>query len=206
MFKRFFDAENPLMRALAVAADLLLLNLLTLLCSLPVLTLGAALTALCRSVQSIVRDEDSYLFRDYFRTLRDNLLRGSAMGLLFLLAGALIWLDYRLAEVFIPPLRLTAAALGVIVLAVALYAFPLQARYVNSFGGTLKNALTLTVAWFPRTVGMVVCTLALWLIALHFFRYALPVLLMFGFSLPCYVCALLYNDIFNTLEKDEKEP
>ncbi len=202
MFKRFFDAENPLMRALAIAADLLILNLFTLVCCLPVLTAGASLSALCRCVQQIVRGEDGYLFRGFFRAFRENLLRGGLLGLLFLLAGGLIWLDYRLAAALVPPLRFTAAALGVLVLAAALYAFPLQARYENPLRTTLKNALFLTVACFPRTAGMVICTLALWLIALHFFNYALPVLLMFGFSLPCYVCALLYNEIFDRMEKD----
>lgn len=198
--KRIFDADNPLMRALAVAADLLLLNLLTLLCSLPVLTLGAALSALCDQVQRIVRGEESYVVRGFFRAFRSNLLQGSALGLFFLACGALIWLDYRLALTLMPMLRFAAAAVGILVLAVGLYAFPLQARFENSLGATLKNAATLAVGFFPRTAGMVVCVLALWLIALHFFNYALPVLLMFGVSLPFYVCALLYRDIFEKLE------
>ena len=38
--------ENPVMRALSTTADLIMLNLLTILCCLPVVTVGAALTAL----------------------------------------------------------------------------------------------------------------------------------------------------------------
>ena len=200
MLKRVFDADNPLMRALAIAADLLLLNLLALLCSLPALTLGAALSALCDQVQRIVRGDETYVVRGFFRAFRSNLLKGAALGLVFLACGVLVWLDYRLALALVPAMRFAAAAVGILVLALALYAFPLQARFENSLGGTLKNAATLAVAYFPRTAGMVVCTLALWLIALRFFNYALPVLLMFGVSLPCYVCALLYRDIFEKLE------
>ena len=44
--KRLFDMDNPLMQALGILADLMVLNLLTIVCSLPVLTAGAALTAL----------------------------------------------------------------------------------------------------------------------------------------------------------------
>ena len=45
MWNRIFDMENPLMRTLGAICDLLVLNLLTLLCSLPVVTAGAAITA-----------------------------------------------------------------------------------------------------------------------------------------------------------------
>ena len=202
--KKIFDENNPLMRALSIAADLLFLNLLTLLCSLPVVTAGAALSALCDSVQHIVRDEQSYLIKAYFRSFRSNLFKGSLLGLIFLAAAVLVYLDWLAASAYAPALRFSAAAVGVIVLAVALYAFALQARYENTIGATLKNAATLMVAYFPRTAGMVVCTLAIWLIALHFLRYALPLLLMFGISLPCYVCALLYQEIFEKMEKTDK--
>ena len=202
--RKIFDDNNPLMRALSVAADLLFLNLLTLLCSLPVLTLGAALSALCDSVQHLVRGDESYLLKSFFRSFRGNLKKGSLLGLIFLFAAVLVYLDYLAAAAYIPILRLSAGAVGVIVLGAALYAFPLQARYENSIGGTLKNALALMIAYFPRTLGMVVCTLALWLLALRFLNYALPLLLMFGLSLPFYVCALLYQDIFETMEKKEE--
>ena len=191
------------MRALSVAADLLFLNLLTILCSVPVVTAGAALSALCDIVQHIVRGEETYIVRSFFRSFRSNLWKGSLLGLIFLSAAVLIWLDYRAASAYIPELRFAAAAVGVIALAAALYAFALQARYENSIGGTLKNAVSLMIAYFPRTLGMLICTLGMWLIALHFVRYALPVLIMFGISLPCYVCALLYNGIFEKLEKKE---
>ena len=44
--KWFFDMNNPVMRTLSTLADIVVLNLLTLLCALPVITGGAALTAL----------------------------------------------------------------------------------------------------------------------------------------------------------------
>ena len=203
--KKIFDENNPLMRALAIAADLLFLNLLTLLCSLPVLTVGAALSALCNIVQQIVRGEETYVVRSYFRSFKENLVKGSLLGLIFLAAAAVIWLDYRVACLYAPPLRFAAAAVGVIVLALALYSFALQARYENSVGQTLKNAAVLMVAYFPTTLWMLICTLTLWILSLNFLQYALPLLLMFGLSLPCYVCALLYQKVFRKIEQNQQE-
>ena len=204
MLKRFFDAGNPLMQALSVAADLLMLNLLTLLCCLPVVTAGAALTALNDMCIRIIRGEDNYILKPFFRSFVSNLKLGSIMGLLFMLAGGLVWLDYRLAELYFPPLRITAAAVGLIVLAVALYAFALLARYENTLRKTLKNAATLAVAFFPRTLGMMVCVVGLALLCLNFLNFALPILIMFGLSLPCYVCLLLLNGVFEKLEQKEE--
>ena len=42
--RRFFDMENPIWQGLGVIADMLILNLLTVICSLPVVTAGAAVT------------------------------------------------------------------------------------------------------------------------------------------------------------------
>ena len=53
--RRLFDLDNPLMQGLSIVADMLILNLLTLICSLPLLTAGTALTAM-NDVGDIVAD------------------------------------------------------------------------------------------------------------------------------------------------------
>lgn len=87
-----------------------------------------------------------------------------------------------------------------LLLAIGMYAFALLSRYENTVWGTLKNAVSLAIAFFPRTLGMVVFTLAFWLLALHFYQIGAPVLLLFGLSLPCYVGALLLKGVFEKLE------
>ena len=200
MLKRFFDNDNPLMRALSTAADLLILNLLTIVCCLPVFTFGAAMTALNDLTIHIVRGQDTYLVRPFFQSFRSNFRKGVLLGLLVLLAEALVVFDVFLASNFAPLLRIPICAVGLILLAVALYAFALLSRYENSLSATLKNAAALAVAFFPRTVGMLVFTVGLWVLAFHFFQYALPLLLLFGFSLPAYVCAQFLNAVFQKLD------
>ena len=201
--RRLFDMDNPVMKALSVAADLLVLNLLTLLCSLPILTAGAAFTAMSDIVIRLVRQEEGYIVKPFFRSFAGNLKKGSLLGILLLAAAALLYFDYLAALVYIPALRAGIAAIAVIVLAVALYAFPLLARYENTLGGTLKNAATLSVGYFPRTLAMVVCAVGFWVLALRFASFGVPILTMFGLSLPCYVCVLLLNGVFHKLENSD---
>ena len=186
---------------MAVAYDLLILNLLTLACSLPVFTAGAAVTALNDVTIHIVRQEDTGNVKPFFRSFAGNFKKGTLLWLLLLLAAALLYLDYIAAQAFVPVLRLGVAAIAVLVLAVSLYALALLARYENTLRGTLKNAAVLMISYFPRTLGMVAASVGFWLLCIHFYRIGVPLLLMFGLSLPCYICVLLLDGVFADLEK-----
>ena len=199
--KKIFDMDNPLMQALSVAADLLALNILALLCCLPIVTAGAGITAMNDLVIHMARQEETYLVKPFFRSFRANFKQSSLLWLLILAAAALLYFDYHAAAVYAPMLRYPIAAIGVMLLAVAMYAFALLSRYENSVFGTLKNAVSLAIGFFPRTLGMVVFTVAFWVLAIHFYRFGVPVLVLFGLSLPCYICALLLRGVFDQLEK-----
>lgn len=201
MLRAFFDENNPLMKALSCAADLIVLNLLALLCSLPLVTAGAAYAALCDTCGKLARNQEGYLLRDYFRALKASLKWGSLLGLAFLLCAAVLAVDYQLAAQVLPPLRIVVGAAGFCVLAIGLYAFPLLARFGPPLGKALKNAALLSVGYFPRTAGMVVCTAALWL-GMWNVSMLLSLLPLFGLSLPCYVCALLCGPVLDALAGD----
>lgn len=193
--------ENPVMRALSTTADLIMLNLLTILCCLPVVTIGAALTALNTAAIKIVRGEETAPVKDYFRAFRVNFKKGTVLGLIFLLVFAVLIVDYLAAGNAVSILRPVIAAIALLVLMLGQYAFALLARYENTLRGTLKNALLLSIGYFPRTLGMAVFAAALWLLAIQFLRYGAPILFLFGFSLPCYVTILLLQKVFDNLEK-----
>jgi uncharacterized membrane protein YesL len=205
MIKKIFSSENPIMKALAIAADLLILNIFTIILSLPLITMGAAVTAMNDIVIHIVRGEEGYTVKPYFRAFVSNFRNGTFLGLILIGAAALLYFDYLAAEVYIPIMKVGIVAIGVILLAIAIYAFALFARYENTFRGTLKNAAVLMIGSFPRTLIMVVCTIGLWVICLNFTNLGIPVLLLFGLSLPCYVNCLLLNGIFKKLDGDDKK-
>lgn len=200
--KKIFDMDNPFMQALSVAADLLAMNVLALLCCLPAITAGAGLTAMNDLAIHLTRQEETYLVKPFFRSFRDNWKQSTLLWLIFLAAAAILYFDYHAAAVYAPLLRYPIAAIGILLLALMIYAFALQARYENTLGGTLKNAVSLAIAYFPRTLGIVVFTLAFWLLAIHFYRFGIPVLLLFGLSLPCYVSMLLLRGVFEKLENE----
>ena len=190
-----FDMENPLMRALSVVADLILLNFLTILGMLPVVTAGASLTARNDVLQHIVRREEGYIARSFFASYKSNLKQGSLMGLLFMVPAALLILEYDLIravpEFHMPVFYAMLILAGGIVLACGIYSFQLLARFENTISGTVKNALMLSLGYFPRTIGMVVTYVGFWAVIAAFYMYLFPVIILFGATLPAYICTLL---------------
>ncbi len=199
--RRLFDIENPFMQIMAMACDLLVLNLLSLVCCLPVITAGASVSALNDVLIHIVRQEDYGIVKPFFRSFAGNFKKGTLLLLIILLVAVLLYFDYLAALAYIPALRVGIAAIAVIVLAISIYAFALLARYDNTLAGTLKNAAVLMVSYFPRTLCMAALTLGFWVLSVRYYRVGAPLLLLFGLSMPCYINSLLMKSVFDSLEK-----
>ena len=204
---RFFDANNPLMRFLSQMVDLVILNVLTLACCVPVVTAGASLTAMNYVMLHQLRGEETYIRRMFLKSFRENLKQGAALGLLYLAVGLLGYLDLRILRSFDAKLTtgmmiaLTVVLMLIFVLGV--WTFALQARFENTIRGTLANAVRLFLGHLPRTLAMAAVWLA-WLAALWHFQgiLALPVLL-YGLSLPGFICTILYDPVFRKMEEEQ---
>ena len=190
-----FDMVNPLMRALAVVADLILLNFLTIIGMIPVVTAGASLTARNDVLQHIVRKEEGYIARSFFASYKSNLKQGSIMGMIFAVPAGLLILEYdvirAIPELHMPIFYAMLLLAGGIVLACGIYAFHLLARFENTIVGTIKNALMLSFGYLPRTVGMIAAYVGFWAVVIAFYMYLFPVIILFATTLPAYICTLL---------------
>lgn len=62
---KIFDMDSPVMRVLNRVGDLLILNVLMIVCCIPVITAGAAFTAMHYVLLKIVRGEEGYLIRGF---------------------------------------------------------------------------------------------------------------------------------------------
>lgn len=156
---KLFAPDSKFMRAMSLLGDLLVLNLVFLVCCLPVVTVGPAIAALDTAAFRIVRDTEGRSVRVFFQAFRQNLRRGIGLWLVLLLAGAAVALDIWLFAAFTGPLRFLLVPFGILlalVLFTAGYAFPLLSQFDNTVKGTLKNALFLSVGYLPRTIAITV--------------------------------------------------
>lgn len=154
---KFFNPDSPLMRFLTKLADLMILNLLFLLSCIPVVTIGAAWTAMYYVTLKMVRDEEDSIVRGFFRAFRRNWKQATILWLMVLGLGAVIVLDIRFLNAMgdsstAATMKTAVEILGVLGLMVLQYLFPGLARFEASTGNTLKNACLLAVGNLPKTL------------------------------------------------------
>lgn len=210
---RIFGMDSGLMRFLTVVANLAILNVLFIVCSLPVVTLGASLTALNYVVLQMIRQEDSYIVRGFFRGFKQNFWQATIIWLILLAAGVFLWLDYWSVSQYFTGLMRTVMLVGLTVLAVMwvmvfLYVFALQARYENTVKQTIKNALFMALLRLPYTVVLVLIDALLPLLPVFFPQTAPIVLFVWmvcGFAAVAYVGDLLVNRAFLKTFVEERE-
>lgn len=202
---RLFDADSPLMRFLTRFADLMILNLLFVATSLPVVTLGASLTALNDSAMRIARGDDESTTGDYLRSFRRHLRQGTVLG--FVVAG----LALVLGAWYVVVGGLDAPVLAVVLLRalcflaafrlalVALYAFPYLARFENTTREVLDNARRLSARHPLGSVAVLAVTVLPVVLTAFYPRLTGYGLLWFllGFAGVAFVNAFTFTSIFS---------
>lgn len=217
MLRKIFDLDNPLMRGLAKAADIVVLNILFLLCCIPVVTAGAALSALYAMTLKMVRNEEPPIVKGFLRSFRENLRQGIFFGVLFTLAAGAILLNLLLFRDItagvVQMVKTACVAVGFLLAAIGLYVFPMTGRFQMRAGEIFRNAVLISVTQLPKTVAMLLlyvfsAILAFWSEITLF--VAMTVFLVFGFALLAYVRSFILRSIFsryegqNTKEADER--
>lgn len=213
---KLFDVDGPLFSALDTFSKLVLCNLCFVLFSIPVVTIGASLTALYTCTQRLVYEEsreEKLVFLEFWHAFRRNFKQATALWLICLAAilflGAYYFVVQRLAGGFGTLYMVTFFFLTLVFLFGFLYVFPLQARFKNTVRNTLRNAWLLSVAALPWTVltilliaGAVYVSFIMNPGAAGFFTYLWAVC---GFSIVAYFQSFLTRQAFRKLESSGRE-
>lgn len=206
---RLFDIDSPIIAFLSRVADLIWLNLLTLICCIPVVTAGAAFTALHYVTVKMVRNEEGYLTKSYFKSFKENFLQATALWILLVLILAVAAGDFYFISMmdsgvaFV--LRIALGAVFFFFLCSALYWFPLLSRFENSLKNTIKNSCLVGILSFPKTIGILLIYGVFGFVYAAFALRLMPLILMAGISLPVYIASYLYSGIFKRIEPAEED-
>lgn len=151
----FFSVDGPLYRFISRFWDMIKLNFLWLLCSLPIVTMGASTAAAFSITLKMVDEQEGYIAKDFFKAFKSNLKQGSMMGIMLLIAIVALWLDFQFFNLLDtnPVIFLIMGFIGIFIVTLTfLYAFPLLARYQNSIINTMKNSFDISIRYFVRTL------------------------------------------------------
>ena len=158
-----FNPDNPLMRALGKLADLVILNFLTIICSIPLFTIGASVTACYYCTVKITKDEESYIWKDFFKSFRLNFRQSTAIWLINVIFLSIYGADFLILTggsiVDISAgIRVFILLTGIVLAAFMVYVYPLQSHFENPVKITIKNAFLLALANLPYTIVFIVIT------------------------------------------------
>ena len=149
---------TPFYRAWSSAADLVLVNVVTLVACAPLVTAGAALTACARVTAEMAPDEEGYVLRTWWRSFRGNLVQSLAWWLPVLLLAGTGAAAYVLAGSGAAGAGTSGAVSGLVLAGSALVAgvlvwlVPLVALFENTVAGHVANAVRLAIGRLELTV------------------------------------------------------
>lgn len=197
---RLFSMEGGLLSGMGKIADMVLLNILWIVCCIPIVTAGSATTALYSVMLKMVRDEESYVVRSFFHAFKENFKQSTMIWLLFLGFSGLLWVDFyfwnlenRMGKIIIVPLAVVLF-LAVITLQ---YVAPILAFFENRTSKVLKNAFLMATGYMPYTILILAVSLLPWIL-LFFSNFMIFSFwnLVIGFSLSAWINAHFFRKIF----------
>ncbi len=216
---RMFGQDSFFTRLLTRAFDLIVLNLLTMLLCLPVVTIGPALTAHAYVLLHMVRDEDNYIVRMFFKSFRENLRQSIILEVIAAAVGYLIWLELRAtgimqlagsgAEGIIAAgssFRMIFLLIAVYLTASCMYLFILPARFDNTIPGFLRTAVLAPIGFPARTAAAMVVALAAAVLYGYYNVMILPILILFGLSLPGYLVMNILDPVIARMDGTWQKP
>ena len=199
--KRFFEFATKL-------AELMWVNVLTILCSIPVVTAGCAITSMHYVLLAIYRDEEEKITQMYFKAFRKNFGQATRLWLIYLGFFAFLGLDYwamkTLGNASLRYLELLLPVLSFLGLLSLSWTFVLQFRYDLRVKDTLLYSVTRIVAFPIRTLGMGVTPFIPLLLTIFFPQFFILVPLM-GFSVPGLISVCFYNGALKAMEENPEE-
>lgn len=196
--------KNPLVRGLDFLADLVYLNFLTLVCSLGLVTIGPALTAMYAVLEGVVSEKEGYVGETFFMAFRKSFKPAAILWLFFVLAAALLTADLLVtARGFSGLPKITNLPVGAalfFLFLTATYFFPLLSHFGGGARQTAGNAVRFMLLFFPKSLLMLV--IALVPLAAYFYAgpIILPLILLFGCSGPGCLIAFLCRGMWKRFE------
>lgn len=187
----FFNPDSALMRGLGQVADLLFLNIITVVFCIPVVTAGASMTAMHYYIIRMQEKTDGHMFRIFWKQFRLNFRKSTALWLVIAAIAAFLYADYRILSPISGYFVIPIYAAAIVLAAVFLYVFPLTAKFENTIGATLKNALIMAIGYLPQTVAMLIIDFVILFVCTQVTRLY-PLAFFFGLSLPAFLRSYLY--------------
>lgn len=210
--KNLFNPDSIFFQFLSRVGDLILTNALFLLCSLPVVTMGASLAAMHKITQDLVFDNEMGIWKTFWKAFKENFRQATIVWVAALVIIVSLICDWLLIMTYFSGTMATVmyvllAVLAVIVACVTAYMIPLLVRYRNTLREHLSNAIVLAIIKLPKTIGLVLLNLLpliILVLSIQVFVQTLIFWIFIGFAFTTFLESHLLKGVFEELEKGQE--
>ncbi|MCI8659147.1 MAG: YesL family protein [Lachnospiraceae bacterium] len=211
MLSGIFNYDNPVWRFIGKLCDVLILNVLWIICSIPLVTMGASTTAVYYVTLKLVRDEEGPIIRSFFKSFKENLKQATVIWLILLMVGGLLGFDLyfflfleREPSLLRTVMMAIFGAFSMMALLTSMYVFPLQARFYNPVKRTFFNGFFMSVRHIFHSLAILLIDIGLPLAAIFVLPLLQPLLFLFGFPLLAFLNSYLLAGIFDQYMPENK--
>lgn len=197
--------DSPLIQFLNKVTDLFILNLLCLICCIPVVTIGAALTAKYDVAMRIVRKEEPTVLKPFFKAFKENFKQATIIWMILFGACLLLCMDWTwiIENGFldVPAIYFAATVfVTTIVVFIIMTIFPIIARFKVTVKEAFKTSALFAMLYFYSLIPIIVLMFGAVFLCIKYIRM-LPVVLVFSHVVIVFCLCLVLQRGFNKLEK-----
>ena len=207
-----FNENNVVHICMNMIGDIVLANLLFILCSIPIITIGPSLTALYHCMLRTVKGNNNGTVKTFFKAFKDNFFQSLVIWILFLFVLLILLLNIRFlshtGSSMSKILLYFSFACALLLVIEFLYIFPVIAAFSGTIKNHLKNALLFAVMHFPSTLLILVVSLLPMYMTYQDLKL-MPLYatcwFFFGFGLTAYINSKLFYRMFKPYLGEEDD-
>ena len=203
---RIFAPDGKLAGTLNRIGDLIILNLLTIICCIPIITIGASMTALYSVTLKMAKNEEGKVVSGFFNAFRENFKQATILWLIgggtMVLLAADIYVCRYIGGTPGMIMKGSLLALLVFVAMIVMYLFPVLARFENTTKNTAKNAALFSMSHFFKSLLMLAANLIPIAVLAISMRFVIVDVLV-GLSGIAFLTSLYYRHVFGLIEEKQ---
>lgn len=200
-----FGYDNKFFEALGKITDIVILNFLFIVSCIPIITIGASLSAKYYVAMKMVKDEETYIVKEYVKRFKEDFRVSTIVWILIMVVGSVLAIDsyiYNMisSEVTRKVFQFICTFICVILMFIITYAFPLISKFENTVKNTFKNSILISIQSLPYTIIMVVVNLSPMIIIFLFRNYWGYVVFFYaviGYGVMAYINSIFFNKILD---------
>lgn len=199
-----FEYDNKFFEVLGKITDIIILNLLCIISCLPIITIGASVTATYFVALQMVRNEETYIIREFIKGFKENFIFSTKVWSIILIIGLVLSFDFYISRLILNEymritLQFILTIVSIIFIFLLTYVFPIISKFENTIKNTMINSILISIQHLPKTIFMVFINLSPIILTLILSNYWGQILFFYtvmGFASITYINSMFFNKIF----------